>query len=658
MRLNSLALALSLPVATILTGCGMGHLDTPVSAASTTSGTAKSIQGKAYGGQQPVTGATIALYTYGSSGYGSAGTLLATAATDAGGYFNIDPASINCPTPDTPVYLLSLGGNPGNGTNKAILLGASAGSCANAAQAFITINEISTAMLAYSFPRFFSNTTGDGTTSDHFGAPADATQVITNENNGNGTVFTLLDVENGYPRKNTATMKFEGTKLITMGNILGACVNSSGPGSPTCSSLFQLATSPTGAAPTNTLEAAVNIALQPTQNTSAIFGLQPQSGAAAFSGGLTASPADWTLSASFTSPNFGLALNTRTPSTIDIDTAGRVWFPSNAAGQAGIGSYDPGSGSFSGVYNAGLSHPQQVAIDIDNYVWANDYASPNIAAFPASNPSAATALTLPGSTSQSVTIAYDNTVHYGIVAPSGLPALAQVTGKNNYTETNGTEVPSGQGFVAASIAGDVVGGIAAAGQQLRTPTTYDLYFGPTSINFITYQTFQDAGQVVFTGNDFIGTRGGYNPNADGICIWSARNCFSLANDSIRHPTGLSIDGAGALWMADKFAAAVDTIPLTNGSYLNGNGNANNTVITHDPNNGGTLLSPAGIAVDRAGNVWVSNSGCTDDGCSPGAFTLTEILGAGAPTITPVSRQVVMDDLVGTRPQKKATTSRP
>ncbi len=648
MRLNTLALGCLLPASAVLFGCGTGNMASPTAAVSTP----KAITGKAFGGQLPVTGSLIALYAFGTGGYGSTGTLLATATTDSAGYFTIDPNSINCPTPSTPVYILSLGGNPGTRPNSAIALGSGLGACANAAQAFVTVNEISTAALAYTFSHFFSSTSSDGTTSDHFGAPADATQVITNANSG--TLNTLLDVENGYPHPNTATFKFEGAKIISLGNILGACVNSAGPSSPSCSALFSYVKPANGSAPINTLEAAVDLALNPTQNTPYIFALQPQSGASAFTGGLTAAPADWTLSASYTSAAFGLGVNTRTASTIDVDTSGRVWFPSNGTGKAGVGYYDPSNGSFSQLFTAVLTHPQQVAIDVDNYVWTNDTATANIAGFPAATPSSPTLLALAGTTSTSVTVAYDNSLRYGVVDSNGLPALAQVNGKTSYTQVPNTEIANGNGFIASSLAADVTGGVAVAGQELRTPTTYDLYYYPNgNITAVTYQSFQDAGQVVFTGNNYVGTRGGYSPGTDGICIWASQTCFAMANDGVRHPSGLSLDGVGTLWLADNNEPGVEAIPVANGSYLNGSNQANNTVFLHDANNGGTLVAPTGIAVDRAGNVWVSNAGCFGDGCTPGSFTLSEIVGAGAPTITPVSRQVVISNLAGTEPQNKS-----
>ncbi len=649
MRRHTLGLGLLLPLAAALSGCGVDSL-APLAGSATRPG---AIRGKAHGGQLPVSGAQIALYTYGATGYGSAGTLLATATTDRNGQFSIDPASMNCPSPDSPLYILSVGGNPGNPpgqVNTAINLGAALGTCANAMQAYITINEISTAMLAYTFSQFFSASSYDGITYDHFGSPSDATQVVSNGNSG--TVSTVLNTTQGLPNPNTPTMTFEGNKLITLGNILGACVNSLGPNSQACTSLFQNTRPANGAAPTNTLEAAVALAQLPTQNVAPLFALAPPGNAAAFPGGLTTAPADWTLSASFTSPSFGLAVNPRTVTTIDIDSNGRVWFPSNRGGAGGVGYFDPSSGTFSQLYTGRLAHPQQLAIDRNNYVWVADSGSPNIAGFPAANPSAPTLLSLPGSTSTTVTIGSDNNPRYGIIAPDGTLALAQVTGGSTYSEIPSTEFPFSIGFFASSLGGNANGTFAMTGQSLYAPLSYYLsYASLQGVATNTYQFAEDGGQVATNGTSFVAPGGGYAPGADGICVWSAQSCYLMANDTtVHHPSGLAVDGNGTLWLSDNATPTVEAVPLTGGSYLTAGGKANNTLLLHDTNNGGTLVNPAGIAVDRAGNVWVSNYGCNGIGCVPGSFTLSELIGAGAPTTTPVSKQLFRGAHAGIQPR--------
>ena len=47
--------------------------------------------GRAFGGEQPVAGATVSVIAKGTSGYGSTGTVLASVTTDIGGNFRFLP---------------------------------------------------------------------------------------------------------------------------------------------------------------------------------------------------------------------------------------------------------------------------------------------------------------------------------------------------------------------------------------------------------------------------------------------------------------------------------------------------------------------------------------------------------------------------------------
>ena len=155
----------SLPVALILAGCaGM----TPT--ASPTPSTGLSIQGKVHGGQQPVVGAHIYLMAANTTGYGNlaVSTLVPTStgtSDSIGGYvltasdgsFSIS-GDYTC-TANTQLYVYSLGGNPGAGTNSAAGFLAALGNCpADGSLAtgtpFIFVNEVSTVAAAYSMAGF------------------------------------------------------------------------------------------------------------------------------------------------------------------------------------------------------------------------------------------------------------------------------------------------------------------------------------------------------------------------------------------------------------------------------------------------------------------------------------------------------------------------
>lgn len=172
-----------------------------------------------------------------------------------------------------------------------------------------------------------------------------------------------------------------------------------------------------------------------------------------------------------------------------------------------------------------------------------------------------------------------------------------------------------------------------------------------------FSSFADSGQVVFTGTDYITALGGFNPGADGLCIFSRQGCVSMADQSAnRHPSSAAVDGGGNLWLSDLYTSDVQEIVSTNGSLLNGSSQANNQVYMHNAANGGTISIAGGIGIDATGNVWVSNLGCVATGCAPGPFILSEIVGAGVPTINPVSAQVVLNSAPGMEPAVKTSAS--
>ena len=655
MRFNVLALSALLPVAGLLAGCAMGTQG--VTSAAATAAT-KTISGKSFGGQQAVADGQVVVYEYGSSGYGSAGTALAVTTTDSNGDFTVNYSCSATATANTPVYILSIGGQPGINlpANSAIVLGAGLGTCSASQNEYVIINEVSTTALAFSLSHFFSTSTTDLFTSDHFGAPASLTQAIQLVNSG--LIPQITSVQDGYPQPSTATFTNESSKILTIADILGSCVNSIGPSSPACTQLF-LNTTPPGSTtrPADTLQAAVNMALYPSQNVGPLYSLVAASGSSAFSGSLAVQPNDWTLAVSYTSPNLGLGNQYFDVTTLDIDSSGRVWFPSNVPGAGGLAYFDPSGAGFSSVFAApGLVRPTQVAIDINGVAWTNDLDTGTVAGFPGSNPTTPITFNLPGTISNSLTVRDDNSLTVSVLNnSSAMPSLAEIAaGGTSYVAIPNTTTPGSQGYLGVSLAGDTAGGTGASAADTYTPNVYLEHFDSSyNAAYVLFQAFADPGQVVFTGQDFVAVQGGFNAPSDAICVFSVQTCYPFANQAQnRHPTGLSIDGGSNLWLSDEYTQDVQEVASNGGTFQNGSGQAPNQVFIHGTNNGGTIQVPGGIGVDNTGNVWVSNIGCLGTDCTPTPFVLTEIIGAGVPTVTPISAQVVLSGSPGIEPMSK------
>jgi hypothetical protein len=398
------------------------------------------------------------------------------------------------------------------------------------------------------------------------------------------------------------------------------------------------------------------MALFPTTQVNNLYGLV--SAQAPFKPQLTSAPNDWTIGVGYTSPAIGLAVDTGTLSTLDIDASGRIWFPSNASGKAGAAYFDPASQSFNGPFNStGLVHPQQVAIDANGYAWYNDSAAGTVPGYLSTAPMTTQTVSLPSTTSNSLTVGGDNRINVGITNSSVFRVADISVDRTSFSVVPGISFV----FPVASMAGDISDGDALT---ISNPTTtqmrsYYLSSAPALTDIV--NSNDDSGQVIYTGNDYISVRSysGTGNNNDALCIYSQARCFNLQGVTKNTGQGIAIDGGKNLWVAESSNAGVVQVPINNpggsgaGVYLNSSGanNVPNNEFLHGTNNGSTATAPYGIGVDATGNVWVTNAGCSVNDCTLGSFTLTEIVGAGFPTITPVSAQITSGNLVGTRPTR-------
>ena len=265
-----------------LIGCGQQS--------STVGVTGAEISGRVHGGQQAVVNATIQLYAVGTGGDGSNATALLTKAvtTDANGLFTIT-GLYSCNSA-TEVYLTATGGNPSpNETNANLAMMTALGPCsALTSGTYIYVNELTTAAAVNSLAPFMKSYAAVGSGSGDAGALAA----------GFGLAGELVNTSTGAsPGVNVPSGYVVPTPTInTLGDIIAACLNSgggvAGDGSP-CGMLFALTTPPQGVTPTNTVAALLNLAIDPTLNTTQLFDMpEPQ---APFQPQLTVPPASFAI---------------------------------------------------------------------------------------------------------------------------------------------------------------------------------------------------------------------------------------------------------------------------------------------------------------------------------------------------------------------------
>jgi hypothetical protein len=643
-----LAVVSALPLST-LTGCGAATSFTGPSASSL-------MAGRVIGGQQPVSGSLVTVWAAGTDGYGTSATQLAHTTTASDGTFTIT-TPYTC-TAGEQVYITAAGGQALTGLdNPNIMLATGLGDCAGAQSATVEINEVTTAATAFALTQFFTTTLGDSLT-DVFGTNAADLPAFTLSNQS--TIPLLVDIPSGTVNPNTPLVTIESAKIYSIANTLAACVNDATPTFTTCATLYTDTTPPVpgATAPSDTLQAAVQINLYPYQNVTDLYKL-----AAAKSPftGLGTAPNDWTIGVSYTSSSYALSIagtsTSATSASIDIDANGNIWFPTNLSSSTGVAFFNPASTSFNGPYLTtvtidsdpiGFLQPQYLAIDNTGLVWLTDeseglYGSTDTGSIDAATPGSGTAF-------------------YGIPANVTLgPIAADATGDiyfseidlpHNYFDSvanpathigHFTNPPTGLVVPDSSVFSAV-----ASTSGSGTACLLEIPGAPPAAS--TTSNCTSGGLALASGGtDILSMATSLNQ----LCFLSQNACGAPPagyTADINLPEGVATDGYGNEWIANSGNSSVFTFGGVNSGYAN----TSPVAYLHDASNGNTMTTPYAIAIDGSGNVWIANAGCVGTSdilpCTPGAFVLSELIGAAAPTITPLSAQMVNGGiLVGTPP---------
>jgi sugar lactone lactonase YvrE len=580
------------------------------------------LKGVLLGGQQPVQNSAVQLYAAGITGYGTgAQALTPTVYTDQNGDFSIT-SDFTCPSDSTLTYLVSNGGNPGTGSgNSAIALMAALGPCGNLSSiSFVTVNEVTTVASVWALAPFL----GPG---EQIGTSSTNSQGLTN---AFANVNTLVDITSGSaPGPGVPQGAAVPTsKINTLANIVASCVNAN---TGACTALFTATTPAGGAVPTNTIEAALNIALHPATSVGALFAIPTAS--APFQPSLSTTPSDFTLAVTYSGG--GLS----SPGSIALDASGDVWAANYFDSVTELSSTGAALSSASGFAGGGLYESYGIAVDGNGSVWVTNEESPGF-----NNDHGS--LTVFNSSGQIVSGAGG---YYagGVFFPLALAADSDgsVWSANNGNSTasrlseTGAAISGSQGFGVdaltgpASVAIDMNHNAWFANQAGDTGSVTSISPDGTKVNTIICGGQEPAGIAI----DAIATGGSI---AQGH-VWTANyesssvSELQLNNDGtvsmvstgytgggIAHPNGIAVDGAGNVWVTDFDGNAVTELQGANGASP---GQAISPAAGFGSD--AHLARPYGLAIDAGGNLWVSNFA---------ASTITQFLGVATPVKTPMA----------------------
>lgn len=630
----SLFIGLSL----VLTGCGSGVF---TSAPSTVAGSL-AVTGRTMGGQQPISGSHVFLFAAQSTGNGPGayGTNAVSLLTTSGGYVTTDSTGSFSITGDytctagSQVYAVAIGGSPSSGApnNSAISLMTAIGDCAQlSAASFIQINELSTAAGITALQQFTSiNPIGIPIISSSAAASSGLINAFSN-------ATALVPYSTGQVNTVRPTVTVPQAKLDTLGNILASCVNSTGPASTACGSLFT--NTNVSSSQQNTASAMLSIAQNPGVNVAALYGSSTAN--PPFQPALASVPNDFTVGINLTGGSLYAALN------LVIDGSGNAYVfdcqiscsltaPSGTTTAVDkIVEYSPLGTVINTLSGPAIHNVRGLALDNNGFLWtANDgqtssglgNTTDSIGHFlaAAAGP-AVTAYTGPNlATPYGIAIDANSNAY---VTNSKGQSLDYVTSTGTITAVNLTQPPSVPLGIAIGSNNSLYFSDNAANGIYRVPITAPGVVGPGAI-FSGPAVAGPNGIALDASSNF------WFANSGGPSVSLFTNAGQLIGPAVASGFGtiasIAIDGNSRAWVPS--CNQYCTTP-TGGNTLPDSivelQFSNSTISVFSPSQGYQnpgLSAPAAVAIDGSGNVWITNSGTAG---------VTVLLGAAAPVKTPM-----------------------
>jgi hypothetical protein len=598
--------------ALLLTGCA-NLVSFPDSAPITSAVSGATLQGTVHGGQGPIVGAHIYLFQASQGAYaGNAQDLLTvdkTITSDSlGPYVTTGPTGswsvsgdyAGC-TPGAVVYVLSTQGNPGlsnpNANNAAIALMAVLGPCPSAdnfsSAPPIDIDELTTVAGAYALSGFMTGPT-------NLGSPS-STVALTAIANASANAGYLVNISTGaVPPNSTRTLP--QSELNTLGNILAYCVNSDGASN--CTSLFDLAPSSASTVPTDTLTAMLNIVHNPGANANPLWSLVGTKGDP-FQPSLSSAPNDWSVEITYSTANAKDLPSGQ--ARIALDASGNLYIPHNY----GVQQISPG-GTVLATNDNNLGGYYAAVSPSDGSVWTAGQGL-------YFNSSAVNDSTTNYSGGEA-SVAFDKSGNAwsGNQGPASIGEFTGITADVTTAIRAGGLQQNGGGIEGNGIAIDSNGNIwtlwrdnslaaeitpSGNGVSPAGGATASTLYYPTSLAI-------DASNNAW----MIGENGLVTVFNSSAALVSGAG-YPTGGTYLTDPQDIAIDGSGTVWISSGDGQALYSL------------NASGTLTS--PANGYAAVTeyPSLLAIDSAGNIWVTDANTA---------TLGEFIGLATPVVTPIT----------------------
>jgi hypothetical protein len=629
-----------------MTGCGAMNMTESGSSGGGQAIEGPALHGTVHGGNNPVSGATIQLYSVGASGYGQGALPLlnTTVTTSSTGGFSFTTANWTC-VPGTYIYITSTGGNPGltatSGTpsNPSAAFMAALGNCSNiTSNTNILLNEITTVAAVFALQQFISITPNvslyaqPGTASGVTPAMSPAFEIGSSPGNVQGlknafeVAAVLANTSTGVTpgalpapvapaTTSNRTLTVETWHLNTIADILASCINTdtttgNSDYSATCSQLAQSVTPSTSNLPVDTLQIAYEMAQNPSYNVQNTFGYVASTGAPFVPSDAVVS--DWSLSYKIAysynpsgTSNFYTLLNT--PEGIAFDSYGNAWVASTGHGNtfvptfvteldpagnyvATYTSYTNASGAstnftYAGQSGGGTNFTLPIVIDPSNNAWTLDTGNGNLVRIAATS-GAGVAST---GTNYGISVGTLGSNPTTVMASDGNGNIFLSLGGSTYSSTFGANGNQGLGVLVPSI----TGGVLTAG----TGTTVAKLANNTNKGIAI--TNSNSGSTTYGGLVYVSTTNTSCSSTDSAALntlFSEGQTIDTTTTTPGEPTpiGLVVNSAG--YKASGCTTATPATP-TAASQMYG-GSTYTTIPAMD--------TPVGMAADSSGDIWLAS----------------------------------------------------
>jgi sugar lactone lactonase YvrE len=517
---------------------------------------------------QAIGSATVVIYQV----QGGVSTVVTQTTSDGAGNFSVKIPSNSANTTSNPILYYAVASK-----SPSVQLMASLGTGPISA---VRINELTTVASAYAFAQFFASDYSIAGSAVPLSIAAGMAENLVSAQSGTGSTV-IQTSPNGYETNTWSA-------LGTLANVLAGCTQGI---SNACTNLFALTASLTGVTPTTTLQAMVNIALNPTANVSGIYNLG--SVVTSYSPALTGSQGPsstaplqkldaWTMAVKVNNSG-NASCPFGGPANVAFDANGYAWINNNVVqgtpnsanclivlkpnGQPanGVSNTPTSPITGGGILGSGFG----VAIDKLGYIWSGSFGWGN---------------SVPSS---------------GIVAKLsslGVPISSATGYTSGLLRVQGVAVDQSNNIWMASYGNSAV---VVYPNQTTTPLSYvDSNTQPFGMAI----TSDGYAWVTYTGSDTVSKL----RLSSGV----VSKLFTVSLPSGSNPKGVAVDSLGNAWVAAGKSSTVYAM------------NSGGTIVGTYTGQG--INGPWGISLDADGNVWVSNFG-TDSATA--RYSIVQLCGA-------------------------------